>query len=551
MLTLSGVNTYLGGTTVNTGTLAIASDANLGSGTVTLAGGVTLAVSGATTIDNAILLTGAATYGSAADQTLSGVISGPGVLIKTGAGTLTLTGAGTHVGGTAIDAGTLQIGNGGTTGSLAGNIVNNALLVFDRSNAITYSDAINGGGSLIKDGAGTLTLSGVNGYIGTTTIRDGALLVSGSITSPTLVQSGGLLGGAGIVGDVTVASGGTLAPGAGAGVLRAGDLAFATGSTFAVELGGAAAGQFDQARVTGAVALNGALTLQLIGGYSPGATTTFMIIENDGADAVAGTFTGLAEGSTISAGGASFTISYIGGTGNDVTLTYTAPSSGGGSEGPSNTPTEGADVITLPPEGGSVSAGGGNDTVTGGRGDDYIHGNQGNDSVTGGGGSDTMLGGQGDDFLHGNQGDDVLYGDKGDDSVAGGQGNDFLHGNQGDDVLLGDLGNDTVLGGQGNDVLQGGDGADYLSGDMGDDVLTGGAGADVFNFRGGQGRDIVTDFAQGDRIWLSASDAQDFQALGSKMTMAGADAVISLGSQTIVLIGVSTSSLTAQDFVFA
>ena len=108
-----------------------------------------------------------------------------------------------------------------------------------------------------------------------------------------------------------------------------------------------------------------------------------------------------------------------------------------------------------------------------------------------------------------------------------------------------------MIGGQGNDVIQGGDGADYLSGDLGDDVLTGGAGADIFNFRGGQGRDIVTDFALGDRIWLSTGDATNFQALASKISMVGADTVISLSGQTIVLMGVSSSSLTAQDFAFA
>ena len=64
-------------------------------------------------------------------------ITGTGALTKTGAGTLTLTGANTYAGGTTIGAGTLQIGNGGTTGSLVGNIVNNGSLVIDRSNAAT------------------------------------------------------------------------------------------------------------------------------------------------------------------------------------------------------------------------------------------------------------------------------------------------------------------------------------------------------------------------------------------------------------------------------
>ena len=61
--------------------------------------------------------------------TYGGVISGTGSLTKSGTGTLTLTGDNTYTGGTTISAGTLQIGNGGTTGSVAGNIVDNAALV--------------------------------------------------------------------------------------------------------------------------------------------------------------------------------------------------------------------------------------------------------------------------------------------------------------------------------------------------------------------------------------------------------------------------------------
>jgi Ca2+-binding RTX toxin-like protein len=89
-----------------------------------------------------------------------------------------------------------------------------------------------------------------------------------------------------------------------------------------------------------------------------------------------------------------------------------------------------------------------------------------------------------------------------------------------------------------------------ITGDLGNDVLTGRPGADVFNFRAGQGRDIVTDFAAGDRIALSHGDAADFAALTLKMTMAGEDTVISLTGQTVVLLGVSTSALTASDFLF-
>ena len=67
--------------------------------------------------------------------TYAGVISGTGSLTQAGTGTLTLTGANTYTGGTTISAGTLQLGNGGTTGSVAGNITDNAALAFNLSNA--------------------------------------------------------------------------------------------------------------------------------------------------------------------------------------------------------------------------------------------------------------------------------------------------------------------------------------------------------------------------------------------------------------------------------
>lgn len=502
-----------------------------------------------------------------------GSISGDGgLLIKAGAQQLTLAGTNTYAGGTTLVGGTLVVHSSASLGTGALTIAGARLMVtsagpttidtaivldgaagYFSTNDQTLSGAITGLGSLNKTGVGTLTLTGLKAYTGGTTVTGGTLLVSGEIVSAALVQSGATLGGSGTVYDVTVAAGGTLAPGEGVGALQTGDLTFSASSIFAVELAGASLGQFDQAIVSGTVALNGAtLNLGVIGGFSPAAGDTIVIIGNDGTDAVGGAFAGLAEGATVSAGGASFKISYVGGDGNDVTLTYSAPpSTGGGSGEPSNQPTNGDDVITLPPGGGQVAARAGDDKVTGGPGDDYIHGNQGADTLLGGGGADTILGGQGSDFVHGNQGDDVLYGDLGDDSVQGGQGQDFIHGNQGGDVLMGDLGDDTILGGQGDDVLQGGDGADYLSGDHGNDVLTGGAGADVFNFREGEGRDIITDFGAGDRIWLSLGDAADFEALASKITMAGEDAVISLAGQTIVLLGVSSTALTAQDFLFA
>ena len=63
------------------------------------------------------------------------MINGTGPFTKNGAGTLGLSGANTYTGGTTISAGTLQIGNGGTSGSIVGNVTNNADLAFNRSDA--------------------------------------------------------------------------------------------------------------------------------------------------------------------------------------------------------------------------------------------------------------------------------------------------------------------------------------------------------------------------------------------------------------------------------
>src|SRR5262245_18873505 len=156
-VTLSGANTYSGGTTISAGTLQIGS------------GGTTGSVGG-DIANNAAL-----TFNRSNAQTYAGVISGTGTVTKSGAGTLTLTGNSTYTGGTTISAGTLQIGSGGTTGSVTGNIVNNAALTFNRSDAPTYAGVISGTGKVTKSGTGTLTLSGANTYSGATTISTGTL----------------------------------------------------------------------------------------------------------------------------------------------------------------------------------------------------------------------------------------------------------------------------------------------------------------------------------------------------------------------------------------
>ncbi len=92
-------------------------------------------------------------------------------MTKNNVGTLILTGANTYTGGTTVNAGTLQ----GSTASLQGNIVNNAAVVFDQASAGTYAGVMSGTGSLTKNNAGTLILTGAHTYSGGTTVNGGAL----------------------------------------------------------------------------------------------------------------------------------------------------------------------------------------------------------------------------------------------------------------------------------------------------------------------------------------------------------------------------------------
>ena len=126
-------------------------------------------------------------------------IGGSGQLTKSGTGTVTLTTTNTYSGSTVINAGTLQIGNGGTSGSIAttAGVTDNAALVYNRSDSLDVGYAISGSGTVTKLGAGTVTLAGLsatpaNNYNGGTIIDQGTLAIT--TTSPAF--TGGLTFGA-------------------------------------------------------------------------------------------------------------------------------------------------------------------------------------------------------------------------------------------------------------------------------------------------------------------------------------------------------------------
>ena len=209
VLTLSGINSYSGGTTISAGTLAVASDANLGAATggVTMAGGSTLFIDADNfTSARNFTLNGltSVSVSPIRTATLSGAIGGTGSLFKTGTGQLILTGNNSF--NQLTLSGTVQIGNGGTSGTLGtGQVSFNSggTLVFNRSDGITVSNVITGDGGITKRGTGTLSLTGTNTYNGNTRVEAGTLALTnvaalGSSTNIT-VLSGGTLATAGNV----------------------------------------------------------------------------------------------------------------------------------------------------------------------------------------------------------------------------------------------------------------------------------------------------------------------------------------------------------------
>ncbi len=302
-----------------------------GDGTLALSGGADNTYSGQTTVNQGTLvlnktsphraIPGALVVGDNVGGTdtdvvrcdTSGQIDLDAVVTVNSSGELVLNGNVAEV----VDALT-GVGHVALLGSSANLHVGETAL----STSSEFDGLITGTGGITKDGSGTFLLTANNTYSGQTFVDRGLLLVNGSQPASALsfLASGlGTLGGTGTVGIVSGA--GTIAPGDSPGILNCSNVSLAPVGGLSVELNGTNAGvDYDQLNVAGSVDLGGcALNVAL--GFTPAVSNKFLIIANDGTDAIINTFAGLPEGASFLVNNTRFAVSYTNGTGNDVVLT--------------------------------------------------------------------------------------------------------------------------------------------------------------------------------------------------------------------------------------
>lgn len=352
VLGLAGANSYQGGTTVNGGTLSIAADGNLGSasGGLTLNNGTLQATSSFASNRSITLGSGGGIFAPASGTalTLNGVIDGSAGfgLGMNGAGTLMLSAANTYTVGTTIGSGTLAlIGNGSIaqssdlllftrggafdiSGSNGNQTIQNLTglggtriklgansLTLGTASLSNFSGVIDGSGGLVKQGSGTLMLTGQNTYSGGTTVNGGTLQVSsdanlgntfGALTldGGTLQTTAKFLSGRSLI---LGGGGGTISPDAGTTltlnrpIAGTGGLTMAGGGTLALKGANTYGGgtrvtagtlALDNASLASGVTVNAGAIFGGIGSVSGNvANSGRMVLVSSGRMDVAGTYT--------------------------------------------------------------------------------------------------------------------------------------------------------------------------------------------------------------------------------------------------------------------
>ena len=307
----NGANTYTGPTTIQTGTLYLSKSDGLNSfaGSLTVTGSgiahtyadeqipdtsvITLSAGGTLNIDNTLEKIGPLSFAQGS------------ILITNSRGLLTLGADLTVISGLGNNTILGKLTPGGTTRTL--NISTGS----DLKISATISDLTAG---LIKSGGGNLILDSANTYTGDTVINDGKVSINSPQSGPCTVGPGGTLTGIGGIGHVAL-SGKMLLNN-----IKTKNLT-ATAATAQVLTTLSSSTIYGHLKVTGTVDLTAATFIPTLA-YIPAPGTNFLLIENDDSDPITGTFTSLLEGASITLGGQPFTISYIGGTGNDVVLHY-------------------------------------------------------------------------------------------------------------------------------------------------------------------------------------------------------------------------------------
>ena len=208
VITFTGTNTYTGGTFIGDNELVLGDGVTPGlparsSATCSFVNNFTSAQDNARTL----------TFNRPDNFSFAGNLGGnnDGSVVQNGAGKVTLTGSNTYTNGTTINAGTVQVGTGGTSGSMgSGPVANNSVLVFDRSDSVSYIGDISGAGAVVQYGLGILRLPSVNNTVtGSITVSNGTLVASSS-GGDLDVMSGAALGAGGLGTVGTLSVGGNL-----------------------------------------------------------------------------------------------------------------------------------------------------------------------------------------------------------------------------------------------------------------------------------------------------------------------------------------------------